>query len=845
MKRTFAIAALALLWTSAANAIPAKPGLTTVAQSDDSTLQIQQLGDEFLHSMATADRFTIGQGADGDYYYVTGSGLSHVRAHDAAMRTADELTFLSDNQCTMAALQQSMQRRGMLRARQASGPRRIGLTQVPTMGSPRVPILLVQYTDKKMSNNMAAFERQYKTGSKSVLQYFTDQSNGLYTPQFDIYGIYQLANNRATYGANSNGLDKGVAQMVSEAIELAGDEIDWSRYDNDGDGEADVCIVVYAGVGEAQSSVRNSVWPCQWTLTDACAYNDGNGAVMRNNTTIDKFAVFNEIAGSSDYGSTMDGIGTFCHEFSHCLGLPDFYETTYRNGYFGMGLWSLMDSGCYNGGTIDGDTPIGYSAYEKQTMGWIEPITPAPHTHYTLPVFNSKSLDNDQALKITALNENEYWMLENRRKQGWDLYIPDEGVMITHFTYIPGRWDENSVNDKAIQLATIIPADNALNSYTTGSDLYGESNHSFTTVSVPAMKANMLSNGTLAGSTGGAGTVDKPVTDITLNADGTASLWYMKGAFEKLTPQLTDTTGITATDFTAHWNAVPHAACYTLHVTDINAPIPEAQLLLTETFPTSKFDKEGAMDLGSTLDNYMDNPGWTGSGLFKQAGGIRLGSGSVLGSLTSPVLDFDNTTLTVKFTARPYSTDSDVHLTVSYGDETKDLAITQEDSLTVEFNDVVAGGSITFGTTAKRKRVTLSHIEIYSGSFDAIPNRAVSERGNQYKRIITGITDTCYTVTGMIENAICDVKVQATYDDDTTSNWSDTWQVQLHGAGPACRPGDVNADGAVDVDDVNILVNILLEFDTADRYDGRAFILGNGTVAIDDLNALINILLAQ
>lgn len=513
-------------------AIPARPGLFTVTQSDGTTLQIQNFGDEFFHRTVTVDMLTIAKGDDGDMYYVTPKGLTDMRAHDPGTRNQAETQFVAVNKDNLSMLthyKEAEKVPGRLSALRQAPPKLA--TQVPNNGSPRVPIILVEYQDKSMKNTKAQFESHYKTDAKSVYQYFVDQSNGLYTPQFDLYGIYLLPSNRATYGGNdSSGDDKGVAKMVGDAITKAGNDIDWSLYDNNGDGEVDVCIVVYAGVGEAQSNVANSVWPCQWSLSNAANYGDGSGAVTRNGKKIDKFAVFNEINGSNDNGSTMDGIGTFCHEYSHCLGLPDFYETTYSHGYYGMDYWSLMNTGCYNGLTIDGDTPIGYSAYEKNFMGWINYITPQENTQYTLPVFNSKNAANDQAIKITALNNNEYWILENRKKQGWDQCIQDEGVLITHFTYVASRWDANTVNNQTVQLATIIPADNRLSTSTNNADLFGETNHAFGPSTTPAMKANMSASGSLSNSTGGAGTVNKPVTEITLNSDGSASLWYIKGA---------------------------------------------------------------------------------------------------------------------------------------------------------------------------------------------------------------------------------------------------------------------------------------------------------------------------
>ena len=553
MKRMTILAMTALLLAGAALAAPAKRGLTTVTQSDGTTLQVQALGDEFHHRLATADGLTIAQAGNGDYFYCTNAGISAVRAHDATVRSAAETAFLAAHHGEMTPASAS---NGSRRARQAAMRRAI--TQVPTLGSPRVPIILVEYQDKKMSHTLDDFEAHYKTGSKSVLQYFTDQSNGLYTPQYDLYGIYPLPENRVAYGRNRSGNDVGVAQMVNDAIDAAGDAIDWSRYDNDGDGEVDVCIVVYAGVGEAQAwqTVASSVWPCQWSLTEGKEWNDGSGPVTRNETLIDKFAVFNEIEGASDYGTTMDGIGTFCHEFSHCLGLPDFYCTT-SSGYYGMGNWSLMDNGMYNGGSVSGDTPIGYSAYEKAYMNWIDLVTPVANMHYTLPVFNTGGRDTDVALKLTSpLNENEYFIVENRRQQGWDTYISDEGVMITHFTYVPDRWEANTVNDYALQLATIMAADNAMNLYTESRDLFGETNHEFTDESVPAAQLNMKANGSLARTTGGAGLLEQPLSEIYLNEDGTASLWYMKKAEAPLAGDVTGDGRVDVEDVNAVINVV-------------------------------------------------------------------------------------------------------------------------------------------------------------------------------------------------------------------------------------------------------------------------------------------------
>ena len=269
---------------------------------------------------------------------------------------------------------------------------------------------------------------------------------------------------------------------------------------------------------------------------------------------------------------------------------------------------------------------------------------------------------------------------------------------------------------------------------------------------------------------------------------------------------------------------------------------------MSESFSTDKFTKEGAMEISSQLDDLMDNAGWTGSGLFMQAGGIRMGSGTKLGELISPSLNLKgSTTLTVKVNVRPYSSDSDVMFNVVYGDQVKNLTLQDSATITLQFDDVPDGGKVSFTTGALRKRAVISGIEFYNGQLveqlDAL--RAPEETGSDYFRTIEGITDTCYTVNDLNAGHQYRVSLRARYSDATLSDWCTPWTVQLLADEPVeSELGDVNADGHIDIADVNILLNIILENDEADNYDGRAYILGNGTVAIDDVNALINILLA-
>ena len=523
-----------------AQAVPAKPGWHTVTQSDGSTLQVQAVGNAFNHALLTRDGLTVARGSDGDFYYISAvTGLTTVRAHEVNQRSGSENAFINVQRGSliMTSKPYKMPReKGKLGVGGSNAE-----AGVPALGQRRIPIILVEFKDKKFNNTRQDIIDAMLTGNESVGQYFRDQSNGMYEPDFEVFGIYTLSQNREYYGGHQgNDNDKGLGWLVTEACQLAtADGVAFSPYDTNNDDYCDVVIVIYAGVGEAQASWIHpeAVWPCNWSLSAAYYYGSGGNGAFRPSSgdpIVDNFAVFNELYGSNDNGTTIDGIGTFAHEFGHCLGLPDFYDTG-DGDHYGLGDWDIMCMGCYNN---DGFTPPGYSAYEKNFMGWIELITPNPGTYYTLPVWNQKSASTDKALCITSdLNSNEFFILENRKKQGWDRYAPGEGIMITHVTYNADRWWGDSPNNEDIQLMTLMNADNSWSYYDEATDLWPQNGKTeFTDTSTPAAKLNMNSRGAI---TGRAGYLGKPVTDMVINQDGTASFWYMKGSVT--TPTITVT----------------------------------------------------------------------------------------------------------------------------------------------------------------------------------------------------------------------------------------------------------------------------------------------------------------
>jgi M6 family metalloprotease-like protein len=783
MKRLLPIGLIALI-SFCANAVPAKKGVRTFTQSDGSTISLLLVGDENFHVLTTTDGLAVSKGADGNYYYRTADSQTKIVAHNVEARNSAELSFINNNVENMSvqAVAKAAQSKGTVR----KAPKRGVAQRTNTMlksGSPKIPILLVQYSDYKFKDTdpAATFKSFYSEGSTSCHQYFYDQSNGKYSPQFDVYGPVTLSGTRATYGGNDNyGNDVGVGKMVAEACKLLDGSLDFSQYDCNGDNECDVVIVLYAGDGEASSyedDAEDSVWPCQWYLSES----DYGQYLTLDNTKVDKFAVFNELNGSDL--TKIDGIGTFCHEFSHCLDLPDFYDTNY-SGYFGMADWSLLDSGCYNN---DGYTPIGYSAYEKSFMGWIDLTEGAENTQYTLPIFNQKNISTDVAIKLTNENDaNEYYILENRARQGWDAYMPAEGMLITHVTYKASAWTGNEVNNYDLQRMTIIPADNNLkmNSY----KYYGQTYYYADTTSLkgdlwPYGNAKELTNTSTPAAKVNTGTyMNKPVTEIVKNTDGTVSFWVMKTPLPSVgVPSNVSHVVNSSTSATIKWDAVDDAdITYTVEVTK---------------------HKDIKYELVNST-NFNEDNSWTTSGVNSLSGGDKyLGSGKKTGYVISPQFTTnDEGIVTVIFNAKYYGTDkSSVKVSLLNGAgsstiDTKTIALTDSyaDYAVVFDGTANTAVKIKFETLAAGKRVYLYSADIYNGDASSlVETSTTAARAASEKKTFSGLTETSITVSDLEENGTYDYRVKAVPNDTekySESAWTEYGQFTLSESSAVTTP---------------------------------------------------------
>ncbi len=456
-------------------AVPAYPGIIDVLQPDGTTLQIKMTGDEHFHYSTTTDGYLVARNAEGYFEYATVASGEIVPSGMRALNPSQRGSINLDAYRADMLLPQLSDMRAQRVAANGEVPQqRVGQPMIANEGI----IILVNFSDLSFSIDepQAAFDSLLNQNgysengaTGSVNDYFLASSDSAYNPTFHVYGPYTLSHTMSYYGTDrGNNIDLRAQEMTIEAVQLLnedkGDEIDFSQYDQDNDGNIDFVFIYYAGNNQAEGGGEETVWPHQSNIQQGSFEGKDN---LYDGKKVDRYACTSEFRGT---GSTMCGIGTFCHEFSHVLGLPDFYTTTSNttgNQYKTLGEWDVMDIGPYNN---NGRTPPTYSAYERFFMGWLTPTVVKADTTYELP----ELLNSNSALLISETGEhnldganpepNIFYMLETRvtdeNVNVWDQDIPGEGMLITKITYNPYKWQNNTVNnDRSAMGVDIVEAD--------------------------------------------------------------------------------------------------------------------------------------------------------------------------------------------------------------------------------------------------------------------------------------------------------------------------------------------------------------------------------------------------
>lgn len=489
MKKLYLMLSMLFAFGAAANAVPAKKLQKVVTLTNGTQVSVELRGDEYL---------SWWEGTDGTAYRAT--------ADDAVFEAFD-----LEAQKPAAAARRARTEQGRV-ARLArvknslkgadDKMRGLGGDHITYKGVKKGLVVLVDFKNKKFADghdleyyknviNGKDFSDEEEGYVGSVRDYFLAQSNGQFELDFDVVGPVTMSKNSGYYGNDgAYQKDEKVYEMIKEACDGIQDKVNLKDYDWDDDGEADQVFFLYAGLGQASGGSAGTVWPHESELRYwPC------GVLSYPTGKINTYACANELQpetqGSSRYISA--GIGTICHEFSHCLGFADMYDTTGGGGY-GMSVFDVMDQGSYNG---NGFVPCNYTAFERIYAGWVEAIElidPA-----TVKDMKSVSDYGRPFIMYNYKNTNEYFLMENRQNTGWDkgLY-GSNGLLIVHVNYVPSRWANNSVNSSAekIQCCTVVNADGSRENtqYSLQGDLYPYEvkgvtmNDEFTDESEPAAK---------------------------------------------------------------------------------------------------------------------------------------------------------------------------------------------------------------------------------------------------------------------------------------------------------------------------------------------------------------------
>lgn len=739
MKKTLMLLMAMMLLSSAAWAVPAYPVKKTVKLADGSTVTVTLRGDEHMHFYVTDDGVALREMDNGIFRPYTAEELDHMQASAA---------------------------KSMSKARQRNQAQKPG----SYTGQHKGLVILVNFKDNAFSIDNANevyndfFNKKGYSDygmSGSVSDYFAAQSYGQFEMSFDVKGPYTLKYDMSYYGRHDEDQhDANADAMIEEAVKAANPEVNYADYDWDKDGWVDQVFVVYAGYGENYGASDNCIWPHKSTIS----YKN----VRLDNRNIGTYACSCELSGNS--GTTLDGIGTPCHEFSHCLGLADHYDTQYVN--YGPGDWDLMCSGSYNNNTR---TPAAYTAYERWMCGWLEPVEVNSETE----VKDMKPITEapEAYVLYNDGHPDEYYLLENRQKQGFDSSLPGHGLLVFHINYDKDKWDGNSVNVGEENLS-IIPADNNIARNADADPFPGKRNvTSLTDYTTPkAALANPNTDGSML--------MHKAIEHISESADGHISMLLARPNLEvpELTADITSPNSITV-----NWNSIDRATEYEVQFQDIPAKqdISDA-IVLNEDFAKFYKSSAGLKDISGELSQYTSANGYAGSKLYQSPDLLRIGSSTVAGFLYTPVLAAPQTGIvTIEMKMKPYKDNTTVegvvHLQTNTPATTHDLSLSVEEEQTLVLHNEIPLFEIFRVDIKPSSAVYLKGLTIYDGNFTAEEIEASKTGGAKMKAPkieVFKTTETSYTFNNLNPDNRYVIKVRA-INDEQQSDWSEEVEIDM------------------------------------------------------------------
>lgn len=454
------------------SAFPAIQQWLTVKQSDGTSLRVTLCGDEHFNYYKTADDVPLVKSSTGDYFYASVLGFrissTGVLAHEVWERSELERSSVIhiDNllplQRDIYKLSRQAEAKSVTMETKAHAQIR---RAAASDGRPkRGLVIMASFSDLDFSStksewndilNKEGYSNSEHGCIGSVHDYFYEQSSGKFNLSFDVVQV-KLPKSRYYYGENNEyGNDKNVGEMVYTACNAIKDSVNFSDYDWDGDGNVDQVFILFAGCpANIVGSDPRLIWPHEYNLSSYDEYSEG---LTLDGVKINQYACSSERKDlESSIFITLSGLGIFCHEFSHCLGLMDLYT------YTGLNIIQSWDVMAYGGNNNKGWTPSNYSSYEKTFCGWETPVVLSSDTTITdVASVTDKGAAYKIINKCSSGKVDEYYTLENRQNTGWDKYLPGHGLLIFHVDYDSTMWSDDNLNYYADHpRLMIVPANN-------------------------------------------------------------------------------------------------------------------------------------------------------------------------------------------------------------------------------------------------------------------------------------------------------------------------------------------------------------------------------------------------
>ena len=646
MKRNIFLGLLMLFTCIEISAVPAFRVKKQLMLEDGTIVTATLQGDEYYGYYITDDGKVLAPAKSGKYRYM--NEKTHANFKRVAYERMEKANSFRAESMRRSAPRSTQERRGL-----------VILAQFPDVSFSKIGTQ--EYFNRMF--NEKGFTENGCLGS--VSDYFYDQSYGQLNMQFDVVGPVTLPQPLAYYGAPEEGESSGdskVLDFAADACTAAKDLVDFSKYDWDGDGKVDNVYILFAGFSEARGADPNCLWPHQWVVHDR--------ELVIDEVRIWNYACSNELISGGD-APVLDGIGTACHEFSHTLGLADIYNT--QGGKDFVGKWDVMSIGSYIGKKWgDGTHPMAYSAFERWQLGWLEPKALNEVTTIT----EMKALEEEPEAYVlyNEGNTNEYYLLENRQLPKWGSPFDAHGLLVTHIDYDKGAWNNNTVNtDIYHQRYSVVGASGEFTESI--DDLFpGTSgNTSFTDVTNPASTLfNANEDGTYF--------LHKPVENITESSDGTISFVACTN-YAPCPKSIQATTNDDGT-VACSWSEVEDAVSYDVELKgEYLYPSPYNNIIIEEEF-TNLPKEEGTEDISGELDNYLDNPSWTGRNLYSSTNGLKINTSGVL---ATPFYKISNKkAITFLTHMEPYNEDESVDTYVCIVDNKHNIIYDWDFSITKE-----------------------------------------------------------------------------------------------------------------------------------------------------------------